>query len=84
MSDCGAPPLIEPIYCADIYADGIAKVEMAGGQNVRLWYYVDTVQDGRPVRMVVAKMVRPISLLVTNKILSMVDRTTEPDMAIAH
>ena len=63
-------PLVDLGNCPDIFASGIAKVERIGGDCVRLTMYVnDTDESGKPIRVVVAKLVRPIALLVAGHVL---------------
>lgn len=71
-------PLIEPVYCPDIFANGIAKVESVGGQWVRVWFYADTIDNGQPTRVIVAKMIRPLcSLIGQTAIMQMVEQVND-------
>ncbi len=68
-------PLIEPVHCPDIFASGIARVERLAGGLVRIVYYVeDHDEAGRAVRVVTAKMLRPISGLHSSAMLALADR----------
>lgn len=68
-------PLVEPVYCPDVFVTGIGKVELVGTECVRIWMCVTTSDGDQPVRQVVAKLIRPISLL-TNRtaVMAMVRR----------
>lgn len=61
----GEPPLIEAVFCSDIFAEGVASVERVAGDCVRVTMYA-TSRDiaGNQVRVVVAKLVRPIASLM--------------------
>lgn len=59
--------LIEPVHIQDIFASAIARVDRLPGDCVRLVFYVeDKDETGRPIRVVVAKLVRPITGLLAH------------------
>jgi hypothetical protein len=60
-------PLVENGFIPDIFANGIAHVEEIGGECVRLTFYVEQVNlAGKRERLIVCKLIRPISSLNIN------------------
>jgi hypothetical protein len=74
MNDGSEPPLVETVYCPDIFATGIARVERVGGECVRLILYAEQENEaGQIERVIVCKLVRPIKTLIVNdKLLALV------------
>lgn len=73
------PPLIELVHCPDIFAEGVASVERVTGDCVRVTMYAHGRDDaGNRVRVVVAKLIRPIaSLMNRDSVMALVKRVEE-------
>lgn len=64
--------LVETSPIADIYADGIASVEVVSDVNVRITYFAHLQVPGEgSVRIVCARLVRPLSSIVSGQVTSM-------------
>jgi hypothetical protein len=63
-------PLIEPVTCPDIFASGIARVEKLVGGCVRIVFYAEHRLSARQgERIIVAKLVQPISTLIAGDVM---------------
>lgn len=69
--------LVEPIAVQDVYADGIASVEIVSDVNVRITYFAHMQVEGHPsVRVICARIVRPRSSIVPGQVTSMIEDKT--------
>lgn len=69
--------LVEPIAVTDVYADGVASVELISEVNVRITYFAHMHVEGGPsVRVVCARIVRPRSSVGAGQVKSMLAKIT--------
>lgn len=74
-----AEELVETVAVQDVYADGIATVELVSDVNVRITYFSNMHVEGRPpVRVVCARIIRPRASLVVGQVTAMLDENVAP------
>lgn len=79
-------PLIEAVFCQDIFAEGVASVERIAGECVRVTMYATAKDEhGKLIHVVVAKLVRPIcSLMNRDSVMALVQKTEQAAALAMH